>query len=135
MEKILDYPFPEELFDDAGYPTEEALNYIKNWSHNVENGEVSVGKFFGADNQSELIEFVKSLWNYGDYAYKEEDGLFELHTLGWSGNESIIYELKQTIFWMMRLRARFAGGHYYFELDRNSDYEWDIVKVKKTCRI
>ena len=33
MEKQLEYPYPNELFDTDGYPTEEALNYIKNWGN------------------------------------------------------------------------------------------------------
>ena len=133
MEEKLDYPYPEELFDVDGYPTEEALNYIRNWGSekNEEKNELVFGKFFSSSNTSELIEYVKSLWNYGDYAYKEEDGLFELHTFGWSGNESIVYELKNTILWMMKLRVHQTGGHYYFKLDKDSDYDWEVTKVKK----
>jgi hypothetical protein len=133
MEKVLDYPYPEELFDADGYPTDEALSYIRNWGSekNEEKNELVFGKFFSSSNTSELIEYVKSLWNYGDYAYKEEDGLFELHTLGWSGNESIVYELKNTILWMMKLRAHQVGGHYYFKIDKDSDYDWEVTKVKK----
>ena len=90
MKKQLDYPFPEELFDADGYPTEEALNYIKNWGNQKVGDDLVFGKFFGVGNYNELVEYIKSLWCYGEDAYRDEDGLFELHTLGWSGNKSAI---------------------------------------------
>ena len=56
--------------------------------------------------------------------------MVELHTIGWSGNESIIAELENTIFWMLKFRAYSTGGHYYFRLNKNSEMDWDVVKVK-----
>ncbi len=128
MEKQLEYPYPNELFDADGYPTDEALEYIRNWGYEREGDELVFGKFFGSDSCDELIEYVKGLWNYGEHAYKLEDGMFELHTLGWSGNESIIYELKNTILWSMKFRAQLSGGHYYFRLDSKCGYDWNVVK-------
>jgi hypothetical protein len=128
MEKQLEYPYPKELFDADGYPTDEALEYIRNWGYEKEGDEMVFGKFFSSGNYDELIEYVKGLWNYGEHAYKHEDGMFELHTIGWSGNESIIYELKNTILWSMKFRAQLSGGHYYFRLDSKCGYDWNVVK-------
>jgi hypothetical protein len=43
----LDYNYPNELHDEDGYPTQEALDYIKNWSIDSNSGEVKIGKHFG----------------------------------------------------------------------------------------
>lgn len=130
MEELFDYPYPEELFDKDGYPTDEALNYINNWGYKEkEDGSGLVfGKYTSSGNYQELVDFVKALWCYGENAYEQKDGLFELHTLGWSGNESIIRELKNTIFWTMKWRVTSVGGHYYFRMDNNSELDWDVIK-------
>ena len=127
MEKKLDYLYPFHLFDDDGYPTEESLHYIRNWGSEVIDGELVYGKFFDNTDYTELLNYIKELWYY-DYGYKEEDGMFELHTIGWSGNESIIAELENTIFWMLKFRAYSTGGHYYFRLNKDSGLDWEIVK-------
>jgi len=59
-----------------------------------------------------------------------KDGLLELHTFGWSGNEDIISILKDTNLWLTKFKAKSAGGHYYFKIDAESEYDWHIVKSK-----
>jgi len=119
---------PEEYFDDNGYPTPEALDYIKNWS--VIHGQLDVkfGSKFGKNEYGELIEYIKNIWCYDTLEY--EDGLLELHTMGWSGNESIIEELRNTDLWHFKFRAQQAGGHYFFKIDSEAEQDWYIVKSK-----
>jgi hypothetical protein len=135
MQEVLDYSYPEEMFDTHGYPLEAALNYIRNWGAlRSEDGlRLVFGKKFSQSDIRELLDYVKELWTYED-AYLEEDGLLELHTLGWSGNEAIIEELKGTILWLMSWKGTMVGGHYYFKLDLDSKWDWDIdKKINKLC--
>jgi hypothetical protein len=41
--------------------------------------------------------------------------VWEYHTLGWSGNESIINTLQTSWMWNWLLERYDAGGHYYFK--------------------
>jgi hypothetical protein len=111
-----------------GYPTDEALKYIRNWGSEKIGDELVFGKFFNNTDYTDLLDYIKGLWTYGSDAYNEEDGMFELHTCGWSGNESIIEELKNTSFWLIKFRAYSVGGHYYFRLNRDCGYDWGVVK-------
>ena len=117
----LSYHYPNELKDSDGYPTEEALDYIKNWS--------ITGKYFGKGNYEELIEYVRSILTYND-AINYEDGLLEIHTFGWSGNEDIIEELKKTDLWLLKHRATQTDGHYFQIEDKG--YDWQVNKIKVT---
>ena len=130
MNDTITWDYPKELFDENGYPTPEALDYIKNWA--FINGKV--GSKFGKGLHNELIEYIKELWWFSqdgiEYQDEIQDGLLEIHTLGWSGNEEIISELKDTDLWLMKFRAKAAGGHYYFKIDAESEYDWHIVKSK-----
>ena len=131
MSDTVSWKYPEELFDGDGYPTEEALDYIKNWGLQWRQLEKpKQGEFFGKNKYEELISYIKDLWWYGDDGVVYEDGLLELHTMGWSGNEEIIAELKHTDLWLTKFRAKSAGGHYFFKIDAESEYDWHIVKSK-----
>lgn len=126
----LSFDYPTELRDSDGYPTQEALDYIKNWSiisdfHEI---ETSTGKYFGKEKYEELIEYVRSIWTYND-AINYEDGLLEIHTFGWSGNEDIIEELKKTDLWLLKWRSEQTGGHYYFQIE-DKGYDWQVNKIK-----
>lgn len=126
----LSYDYPTELRDSDGYPTQEALDYIKNWSIISDSHEIetNTGKYFGKKNYEELIEYVRSIWTYND-AINYEDGLLEIHTFGWSGNEDIIEELKKTDLWLLKWRSEQTGGHYYFKIDSDSDWDFQVTKV------
>lgn len=121
MSDTILWKYPEELFTEDGYPTQEALDYIRNWQVN--------GEYWCKSMYRELIDYVKSIWTYND-AIEEENGLLEIHTYGWSGNEDIIDELNKTDLWLMKFRAKQSGGHYYFKLDSDSEYDWWVVKSK-----
>lgn len=108
-----------EYLDDTGYPTEEFLDYVKN------------------DNCKDIMEFLKAIesaWAYADwgfklskvYKYKGWQGrrqrTLQLHTAGWSGNESIIEALSSNfIFWSMYWWKTYKGGHYYFQIPINDE--------------
>jgi hypothetical protein len=92
-----------------GYPTEEFLNYIIQWN----------------PFDFKVIDFIKLIcenWEHGEIGYKigrkyKGEINFELHTLGWSGNEDIIRALKDnTFFWIMNWYKSIRGGHYYFKI-------------------
>jgi hypothetical protein len=123
-------PYPEELFDEHGYPTEEALNYIDNWGSREVDGKLFYGEKFVVHNYEELIEYVLSIWTYGKDALIWDGKLLEIHTLGWSGNEEILPRLKNTALWLLKFRAQEAGGHYYFNVN-DKEYTFRVQKVEK----
>ncbi len=99
-----------DLFDNAGYPTDEALKMIENW-------DVFAHK-------QEFIDYLESLWsqdfNYNGAGY--QDKLLRLSTGGWSGNEDIIQAMrKNTMFWLFAWEQSRRGGHYIFDMSRIKD--------------
>jgi hypothetical protein len=100
--------------DREGYPEESELELVKNWDYR---------------DIFNLIDFIEDRWAYADSGYfikrwgrnrwKKVVLFLELHTAGWSGNESIINELLTNRMAMMCLGYRKweTGGHYYFEVN------------------
>ena len=88
--------------DYDGYPTEEELEYIRN--------------FNTAENDwNELMEYIQGIWTYGESAFYKDNFRWIVHTLGWSGNEEIIGSMmNNTIFWIMYWEESRRGGHYKF---------------------
>mgnify|MGYP003325634834 FL=1 len=128
-DRIITWDYPKHLHDEHGYPTDEALDYIKNWSIIHGQMDSKKGSKCGKGLYDELIAYIKELWTYND-AIEYEDGMLELHTMGWSGNESIIEELRNTDLWLLKFRAHLSGGHYYFKLHNDMDLDWWVVKSK-----
>lgn len=71
------------------------------------------------------IDYLMSIWHFGDWGYKLKRGRdilhkacwkFELHTGGWSGNEELIETLGKTFFWFIFWQKSIRGGHYWFEI-------------------
>lgn len=93
--------------DSNIYPTEEELSKIRNWDI-IENGIEG------------LIGFIEERWEFASYGmgFFQWNGMeLELHTGGWSGNESIIDALESNhLFWMSYWQASKRGGHYYFKI-------------------
>jgi len=93
-----------------GYPTDEELKLVKNWDLTKK----TVGKF---------IKYIASIWHWPDwgFVYQKQIGgawKLELHTGGWSGNESIMESLqKNFIFWTMYWESTRRGGNYYFDTE------------------
>ena len=131
MSSVIHWDYPTTLIDNDGYPTPEALDYIKNWSVITSSNDVEVktGKFFGKGKFDELIEYIKTIWTYKD-AIEYENGLLEIHTYGWSGNEDIIEELKLTDLWLLKFRCRQTGGHFYFKVTDESEMDWVVTKFQ-----
>ena len=98
------------------YPTDEQLDRIRHWQQGIR----------------ELIEYLWSIWWMPDWGFKSKWGYssfprrrvlkLELHTGGWSGNESIIEALQENkqgnIFWFMYWERSTKGGHYWFEIPK-----------------
>ena len=65
--------------------------------------------------------------SYGDI--QTDDNLISIHTGGWSENESLINDLKETAWWFINHSISKKGGHYYFDTNQNSDKKWKVVKT------
>ena len=79
---------------------------------------------YGDTNQhKELIDLLREMWHYKDLIIFE-NGKLELHTGGFSNNEEIIEELRQTMFWEFFWQRSDRGGHHYFTI-------WDENKTFK----
>ena len=91
----------EPTFDSDGYPTDETLEIIKNWDHNNFKG---------------LMRYCHKAWRYEEY-FTELNEFYDVHTGGWSGNESIINALQENVmFWAMCWEQSRRGGHYIFKI-------------------
>lgn len=96
----------EYLDEDQIYPTDEALELIKAWSYKDTKG---------------CFNFMKEIWNYQNYFNSEIDHekmveIYHISTIGWSGNEAIIYALQQNfMIWHTTWVQSRRGGHYIFE--------------------
>jgi len=103
---------PDVLLDVNGYPTEEWLEFIRNYI---------------PDNSLPLLKFVSEIlpkgWYMADWGfvlhrkYRGKQKL-ELHTGGWSGNEEVISAILSNKHFKMQYVMRKAGGHYYFEITK-----------------
>lgn len=116
----------EDYLDEDGYPTEAALERIKNWD------------YMGTDIK-ELFDFVKSLWCWGDTAFvmgsdvpkeyalrscENNDGATWVRaaTGGWSGNESLVRAIENSPIGMVTWRQSSWGGLHIFRIP--SKQEW-----------
>ena len=65
------------------YPTDEQLDKIKNWDINDIEG---------------CLRYIGSLWHICG-RWQEGNGFFVFATGGWSGNESLLGALKESMIW------------------------------------
>jgi hypothetical protein len=96
----------DELFDEDGYPSVYALALVRDWSWVDPSG---------------WFDLVLKLWNHRDLGFqKNEEGTeVALHTLGWSGNEAIIRDMKRNeMLWSKCWQQASVGGHYLFQVER-----------------
>lgn len=99
-----------ELLDSEGYPTDEALQKISNYP--IKSNEDVLA----------LLALVKEIWWMPDWGWTEKRKYrgkinFHISTGGWSGNESLIYAMKDNLrFWAFHWKQSRAGGHYIFEV-------------------
>jgi hypothetical protein len=94
--------------DDYGYPEDEELARIENWS------------IRGREDCVELLEYVRGLWTYPEYFEHDEEGThYTISTGGWSGNESLISAMcSNYMFWAIAWWSSRKGGHYEFKLEK-----------------
>jgi hypothetical protein len=117
----------DQMDEDDGYPTQEALDKIVNWR----------GNFI------DLMTYVKSIWWMPDWGWHLLEGpevtlgedsdyvptqytrmYYKISTGGWSGNEDIIEALqKNPIFWSMCWQSSRRGGHYEFDVLESKEIE------------
>jgi hypothetical protein len=89
--------------DKHGYPTKKELNKLK---------------LLGDNNFEAFILLLQELWQWDNcIKYKTRGKRFwlELHTGGWSGNESIINIIQETFFWFLYWQKSERGGHYWLK--------------------
>jgi len=97
--------------DINGYPTDEFLDFIRNYTPDT----------------MPIMDFVGILcegWYFDKWGYKLHRKYagkrkLELHTGGWSGNEDTIAAVLSNIYltnFKMQHVKWVVGGHYYFEI-------------------
>lgn len=85
---------------EVRYPTEEELDRIAEWPYEDIGG---------------LMEFVYNLWEFKEFGWRQDGEIYILSTGGWSGNESLIYALKENImFWSFYWESSTRGGRHVF---------------------
>ncbi len=104
--------FEHDMFDEDGYPTEQALEIVNLWHW---------------DDIPGWFKFIKELWWSPDmlwtektesHDYKKDKSVhrYYISTGGWSGNESIIHAMqKSEMNWHLTWVQSRRGGHYIFE--------------------
>ena len=98
--------------DRDGYPTEEELTRIREWS---------------MDDPRGWLAFIKTCWYAPDWGWHEEHELdetlsprwatsYHISTAGWSGNEEIIRAMRENpnLLWDQTWESVRRGGHYVF---------------------
>lgn len=85
-------------------PSDSALERIRTWP---------------ADPGSypDLMDLVRSIWWAADWGWSQRGRTYSISTGGWSGNEEIIWAMKQNwIFWSQCWWTSRRGGHFVFRL-------------------
>ncbi|WP_422759143.1 hypothetical protein [Paenarthrobacter sp. C1] len=107
---------PDELIDEDGYPTDEALDHLRTFHGTAE----------------ELVAYVRSLMHNGrsmleDFTndYGRPEKRLTLITGGWSGCESVVGALHETMFHLMFWESSFRGGKHTFTL-RPAQWEMSL---------
>ena len=100
---------PIHKMSHDGYPTEQFLEWIEKY-------DVSKGDPFW------FIQIILDEWYHGDYGWRIQrqfkgERTIYISTLGWSGNEDMMYALeKNFMFWTLFYYSHRRGGHYVFKL-------------------
>ena len=96
------------------YPTEADLKFIREFKA-LERPVM------------DLVAYLENIWWMPDWGFHlkkrnqkdiigEPTWRLELHTGGWSGNESIMDAIMQTDWWMFCWERQVRGGHYSIEI-------------------
>ena len=80
--------------------------------------------FFKCKTSEDFVNVLKKAFGKNYYGYfnqeRKTDSVegrvycINISTGGWSENEDVINDLKETIFWMLRWHQSTRGGHYEF---------------------
>lgn len=87
-------------------------DYVIDWNASK---ETTVELF---ENYMDAFYAFEAEYNNHYGSVKINDNLIEIHTGGWSENESLVNDLKSTAFWKRVHKIVADGGHYYLDLDR-----------------
>ena len=93
-----------------------------------ENGKIIDSNRSCFDTLDECWELFKNLYCEVYGSIEEDENLISIHTGGWSYNEELISEFKDTYWWQKNFDIQAKGGHYYFSTDSDSQKEWVIAK-------
>jgi hypothetical protein len=97
------------LFDREGYPVDEFLDQLEKWR-----------------NLEEVMHAVADAWKWPEDFYEALPGLWVAHTLGWSGNESLISALfKNPLFIWCAKYMEVSGGHYVIAITDEAKSKFD----------
>lgn len=119
---------PSKYLDEDGYPTLDAINYIKNYPYHK--------------SYIDLMDFIKSLWHQQWWGWDADEPIMESYisydkvnvkrtifkyrvsTAGWSGNEALVKAMMENpMFWSSCWLSSRRGGHYEFEIEELEDLE------------
>lgn len=78
---------------------------------------------------TEALEKLIELYNIDYGSIEIKNNLVSIHTGGWSDNEYLISQFKDTAFWFKYHKITAKGGHYYFNTDTNGSSEW-VISIK-----
>jgi hypothetical protein len=96
--------------DDDGYPTDEELYAIAQWTGDLFHGGLHL-----------WFDVIRSSWHWPDWGFKREGETYKIATGGWSGNESIIDAMMEnTIAWNLTWQLSRRGGYFEFEVQSAS---------------
>ena len=125
--------------DEHGYPTKHELKVFDRWKLATNTDNPTFAQDFRA---RDVVDHLEAIWWYPERQIELRQGrahLFRrkimrlvLHTGGWSGNEDIVAELRDTWFWLMYWQATHRGGHYYFEIPWS---EWQKQRTVQKTRV
>lgn len=120
--------------DQHGYPTRQEIRKLEKIAKPFPKGKLPHDL-----NKASLdvIEHLESIWHWPEWGFVKKYGRtsfftkkcikLELHTGGWSGNETIIGVLELSWFWHFWWVKSVRGGHYYFEIPE--------LKKEKPCQV
>jgi hypothetical protein len=95
-----------------------------------ENGKIVNVNSEANELANEAFLLFKTLYDTDYGSIDEDENLIAIHSGGWSENESLIEEFRETAWWFKYHKITATGGHYYFNTDFHSDKEWKIIKNK-----
>lgn len=92
------------------------------------NGKIIDSNDDCSNTLDECWDLFKSLYceEYG--SIDEDQNLISIHTGGWSDNEELISEFKDTYWWQRNFEIHATGGHYFFNTNTDLELEWKISK-------